>query len=344
MHNGKGIGHGPVPGSAFRLTGALESGVLALPSRGRIAVFRPRREMDLGALPKDRVHVIQGFRPDHDAFVMQGYDTGPVPERAYGVSIIFLPRSRAEARQLVAQASAVTEGPVVIDGQKTDGVESLIREIRRRTPIGVVVCKAHGRLFSVEGGDFSDWSGSPESLVDGFFTAPGDFSADGVDQGSEMLANALPTRLSGRMADLGAGWGYLSHAVLRRDGVDELHLVEAEYAALGRARRNITDSRARFHWADVTGFSLAPPLDAIVTNPPFHSGRAVDPALGRAFIRTAARLLDRRSGRLWLVANRHLPYEQELRRRFREFREVAGNGQFKVLAAATPVATGTAGR
>ncbi len=329
--------------SAFRLTWALGNGTFTLPPEGRIAVFRPRRGMDLGALPMDRVHVIQGFRPDHDAFAARGYDTGTAPEGVYGLSIVFLPRSRGEARQLVARASAVTEGPVVVDGRKSDGIEGLIREIRGRAPVGVVVRKAHGRLFSVDGGDFSDWAGTDGSPVDGFVTAPGDFSADGADPGSGMLAKALPARLPGRMADLGAGWGYLSRSVLRREGVDELHLVEAEFAALDRARRNIDDSRARFHWADVTAFSVTPPLDAIVMNPPFHSGRAADPSLGRAFIEAAARLL-RRSGRLWLVANRHLPYERELRRRFREFREVVGDGRFKVLAAAMPVTVGAGGR
>ena len=329
--------------SAFRLTGALESGAFVLPSEGRIAVFRPRREMDLGALPKDRVHVIQGFRPDHDAFSAQGYDTATTPEGTYSLSIIFLARSRAESRQLVARASAVTEGSVVVDGQKTDGVESLVREIRRRAPIGAVHCKAHGRLFSFEGGEFGDWAGTGGSVVDGFLTAPGDFSADGADPGSKMLADALPAKLPKRMADLGAGWGYLSRAVLCRDGVKELHLVEAECAALDRARRNIIDSRARFHWADVTSFSVNPALGAIVTNPPFHSGRAADPSLGRAFIEAAARLLDR-SGRIWLVANRHLPYERELRCRFRNSREVAGDGRFKVLAAEMPVTAGAASR
>ncbi len=332
--------HSPVWMSAFRLTGALENGAFALPSKGRIAVFRPRRGMDLGVLPMDRVHVIQGFRPDHDAFAIQGYDTGTSPEGSYTLSIVFLTRSRRESRQLVAQASVVTEGLVVVDGQKTDGVESLLREIRRYVSIGALVYKAHGRLFSFGGGDFGHWALTDESLADGFLTAPGDFSADGVDPGSEMLASALPARLPSRMADLGAGWGFLSKAILRRESVKELHVVEAECAALGRARRNITDSRARFHWADVNTVSIEPPLDAIVTNPPFHAGRMADPTLGRSFIGAAARLL-RRSGSLWLVANRHLPYERELRSRFREAREIAGNGRFKVLAASMPIGAGT---
>ncbi|RME14842.1 MAG: MFS transporter, partial [Alphaproteobacteria bacterium] len=90
-----------------------------------------------------------------------------------------------------------------------------------------------------------------------------------------------------------------------------------------------------FHWADATRFGEAGSHDCVVTNPPFHAGRRADPALGRAFIAAAARLLTP-SGRLYLVANRHLPYERDLRAAFAEVEEIGGDGGFKVIAAARP--------
>jgi 16S rRNA (guanine1207-N2)-methyltransferase len=42
-------------------------------------------------------------------------------------------------------------------------------------------------------------------------------------------------------------------------------------------------------------------------------------------------------GKLWMVANRHLPYEQALRESFRNVDEVAGNGAFKVFHATRPL-------
>ncbi|MDT9081655.1 methyltransferase, partial [Escherichia coli] len=80
------------------------------------------------------------------------------------------------------------------------------------------------------------------------------------------------------------------------------------------------DPRARFTWADATQ-GRPGPFDAVVMNPPFHNGRAADPALGLAFIRAAAHALTP-SGTLWMVANRHLPYEAALREAFREVEEV----------------------
>ena len=78
------------------------------------------------------------------------------------------------------------------------------------------------------------------------------FSPDGVDPGSRRLAEAFAGRLKGRVADLGAGWGWLAQAALARcPEIAELDLYEAEALALDAARANVTDPRARFHWTDV---------------------------------------------------------------------------------------------
>ncbi len=115
-----------------------------------------------------------------------------------------------------------------------------------------------------------------------------------------------------------------------------LDLVEADHAALTCAEANITDPRAQFHWADATVFRPERRYQGIVTNPPFHTGRAGDPALGQAFIRAAADMLTP-EGTLWLVANRHLPYEKALSEHFREVAELGGDGGFKVLCAQRPI-------
>ena len=114
-----------------------------------------------------------------------------------------------------------------------------------------------------------------------------------------------------------------------------LDLIEAEARALDCARLNVTDPRAAFHWADVTVASKTA-FDAIVMNPPFHTGRAADPSLGIAFIRSAAAALTPQ-GRLWMVANRHLPYEETLSKCFRDVSQVAVDAGFKVFQASRPL-------
>ena len=73
--------------------------------------------------------------------------------------------------------------------------------------------------------------------------------------------------------------------------------------------------------------------DVIISNPPFHAQGAADrPDIGRAFIAAAAEAL-RPGGRLWMVANRHLPYESVLDARFGTVRIVTQTYGFKIIEA-----------
>lgn len=323
-----------------RLTLALDSGAARLPDAGRIAVFGPEADTDLSALPLERLQIIQGFKPDHDLWAARGADVAVAPTGAFTAAVVFVPRAKDRAHAVLAQAVAlVGGGPVIVDGQKTDGIDSLLKACRARGQVDAPLAKAHGKLFTLHGAaeEFADWQAAPRVLPGGFETLPGVFSADGIDRGSALLAAALPVRLKGRVADLGAGWGYLAAQALQHEAITELHLVEADHAALDCARRNVTDPRAQFHWADATIWIPRGLCDVVITNPPFHNGRAADPAIGQAFLRNGARILTT-GGTLYAVANRHLPYERILSELFVEVDEIGGDNGFKVLRATRPKA------
>jgi len=325
---------------SIRLSLAITSGGFAVPENGKIAVFNPRAEHDLSVLPQDRVLVVQPMRPDHDAFADQGYDCVATLESGTEIAaaVVFLPRAKALARHLVAQAVAISSGPVLIDGAKTDGIDSIYKAARKLTDPSASISKAHGKIFWIEadGQVLADWRADDFTSVDGYTTAPGVFSADGVDPASRLLIESLPAKLGRNLADLGAGWGYLSADLLQRDGVIEsLHLVEADNSALTCAKRNVVDARALFHWEDARQWKPPHLLDGVIMNPPFHTGRSAEPSLGQAFIATAARVLTP-SGNLWMVANRHLPYETTLGELFVQVSEIAGDNRFKVLHASRP--------
>lgn len=320
-----------------RLSLALESGVFAPPETGTILILRPHAGDDLSALPRDRVRVVTGFKTDHDWFAARGYAVSPHAEAGHVAAAVCLPRAKEAARALIAQAAACVApgGPVAVDGQKTDGIDAVLKDLRARVPLSDALSKAHGKIAVFPAGEgLADWSAQP-AQIDGFQTLPGVFSADGPDRGSALLAAALPD-LKGRIADLGAGWGYLSAAILRHPGVKELHLVEAEADALDCARVNIPDPRARFHWADATTWKAPTALDTVVMNPPFHIGRDADPSLGVAFLTVAARLLHPQ-GVLWLVANRHLPYDRPLTTLFRDVSDIGGDSAFRLIRASHPI-------
>jgi 16S rRNA (guanine1207-N2)-methyltransferase len=320
-----------------RLDQALSMGsILLLPSTGRIAVYCPRAGDDLSALPKERVVVLTGFKPDHDHFAALGYATEPAAP--YAAALVCLPRARDHGRALMAQAAAevAAGGPVAVDGQKTDGIESTLKDLRGRVALGEVLSKSHGKLAVFPAGaGLTDWAAQDTRIEGGFLTRPGVFSADGPDRGSVLPAWLLPPKLGPKVADLGAGWGYLSRAILEREGVKRLEVVEAEADALACARANIDDPRARFHWADVPRFRPENLLETVVMNPPFHTGREAEPALGAAFI-AAAKGMMAPDGVLYLVANRHLPYDEPLNAAFLTVEQIGGDSVFRVIRAAKP--------
>jgi 16S rRNA (guanine1207-N2)-methyltransferase len=180
----------------------------------------------------------------------------------------------------------------------------------------------------------------PRETADGWWSRPGLFAWDRVDRASALLAAHFPADLHGRVADLGAGYGYLATQLIARcPGIAALDLYEAEARALEPARRNVANALhtagrslpVEVHWHDVTR-GLPWRYDAVVSNPPFHLGRADLPELGRAFIASAADALAPH-GRLLIVANRHLPYEVLLAARFAEVRQLALQDGFKVIEA-----------
>ncbi|MCK0096575.1 class I SAM-dependent methyltransferase [Yoonia sp. F2084L] len=319
--------------SQSRLSTALLDGLIALPS-GNIALMRPPATYDVSALPRAQVQIVHGFYPDAAAWQAAGYDVSQdMP--AVSVAIVVVPRAKALARAMVAEACAKADF-VIVDGQKTDGVDSLFKSCRKALGDLQSVAKGHGRIFWFARTDaFAEWTAPPPAKgPHGFFTMAGVFSDGAVDAGSALLAETLPAKLPARMADLGAGWGYLAAPVLARDGVKSLDLIEAEALSVQCAKLNVTDPRVSFQWADATRFDGGA-YDGIVMNPPFHTSRASDPSLGRTFIQAAARLLAPH-GKLWMVANRHLPYEATLRECFRNVDMIAGNGAFKVFHANRP--------
>lgn len=199
---------------------------------------------------------------------------------------------------------------------------------RRHNRICVVV-----RPATPKGLDEAIAAGAPRQIAEnGLWTQPGVFSWDRLDAGTNALLQVLP-EFSGAGADFGAGIGLLALNVLASSKVTKLTLVELDRRAVDVAKRNVTDPRAAFVWGDVRHDTAGlKDLDFIVSNPPFHEGGGEDKTLGQAFIRAAADAL-RKGGALWMVANRHLPYEAILAESFAKVRLVAEGGGYKVFEA-----------
>lgn len=321
--------------ASSRLSTALTEAALALPD-GPVCLMRPSLDYDVDALPQERLHIQHTFQPDAAGWTAAGY---PV-SHDFGLAetaIVVVPRAKALAKAMIAEAASKAK-LIIVDGTKTDGIDSLFKACRKALGDLPSIPKDHGRIFWFAKTDaFADWAAPAPAKGDhGYVTTAGVFSDGAIDAGSQLLADLLPAKLPARMADLGAGWGYLAGPVLEKAGVQSLDLIEAEALSLGCARENVQDVRAHFIWEDATTYRPAKGYDGIVMNPPFHVGRVADPSLGRAFIASAAKMLAGH-GKLWMVANRHLPYEQALNDAFRNVEKIGQNNAFKVFHATRPL-------
>lgn len=320
-----------------RLTLALESGELD-PLEGGVAVLNAPGDLIYAGFT-ETLTASQSFFPDYARLQARGAQVAAILTDPVANSLVICHRSKAQTLNLIANAITFTKigGTVCVDGAKTDGIESLLKELRKTVGDVQVYSKAHGKLiwFTRPDGlpDLNAWMDVTYLYPNGWTTHAASFSSDGPDAGSKLLAENLP-KLKGRVADLGCGWGYLSGEALKSDAITELHGLEADFHAVACAQNNVQDPRASFEWCDVTT-QTGIGFDTVVTNPPFHVSRKPDPALGIAFINKAADML-KPKGSLWMVANRNLPYEAVLEERFHKVQTATQTGGFKVIHAVSP--------
>lgn len=291
----------------------------------------------------------QPFRPAAQALetrafkVLSAYPQG----KTYALALVDLPKQVEEARHWLAMAlGSLVPGGILVAAAANDAngarlekwfaqaglvpsslSKNKCRVVWAKRPAAlsdaVIAWKQAGRPHRVNIGDGIE-----------FISQPGLFSWDRIDPGSSLLAEHIPPSLVGVGADFGAGIGYLSHQILQRcSAVTRLYVLEADFRALSCARANLPENRdIVYDWVDLSKPVDLPPLDFIVTNPPFHIGKKTDVALGISFIQTAACHL-KKGGILLLVANAHLPYEAIMENEFTNIQTLVQKDGFKIIRA-----------
>ena len=281
----------------------------------------------------------QGFRGEFLKLQNSGSNVSPkldLSDKHQG-AIVVAGRNRRVNESNITRAWNACEngGQVVIAGDKTAGINPLRNWVSRKVEIEESFSKHHAIVFSLRK-EGADWPIiSLEKQLEGYWLSDGMFSSDGPDTGSKLLVAHFDNRIGGAVADLGAGWGYLSNELLRRSQkVKQLRLFEADYCSIEAAKQNLHETTVEtdFIWCDVTTEFPKRPYNWVIMNPPFHAGRVADPELGKRFIQTAASTLPT-GGKLLMVANRKLPYEETLNKLFRNHQIIAEQDGFKVLEA-----------
>ena len=118
-------------------------------------------------------------------------------------------------------------------------------------------------------------SAAVAGLTLSFETDAGVFSKGELDPGSRLLIESMPP-LSGRVLDLGCGWGAVGVALARLNPGLQLVMSDVNERALALAASNARRNGVEAVTCLSDGFDAVEGLfDHVVTNPPIRAGKAV---------------------------------------------------------------------
>ena len=155
-------------------------------------------------------------------------------------------------------------------------------------------------LRQVETGGFSFW------------TKPGLYGWNKVDQGSKLLMDFLEEQsisfAGKKILDLGCGYGYLSMRAIDL-GAENIVATDNCAAALAACGKNLSEQNIQTEIVPSdAGSEVSGVFDMILCNPPFHQGFSTTSSLHEQFIEQTKRLLSP-SGSAYYVVNQFLDIE-----------------------------------
>ena len=304
----------------------------------------------LDVFDRNTLTVQQHFKPYAQKFMNAGYVVEPMIESVsdkYDAVILLSPKNAMEARYMIAQGLIrLNKGGRFICAADNNAGGGRIKKILQEFGLSEIGQDSRNKAKLVSGVkhnldvgciDKAIAAGGVQDILDGEYRSkPGVFGWNKIDTGSSLLVECLPNDMKGAGADFGCGYGYLSDFVLSQyDDVKSLICIDADARALDLCVYNLNHGAGRFEcaWRDLTAAqSDLSDLDFIIMNPPFHDGKTSDSDIGVSFVRSAHAAL-RKGGRLYMVANKQLPYERALNDLYSDAIKLREERGFKVYEA-----------
>lgn len=287
---------------------------------------------------------------------------GPPCQEDEPFDVILMPASKGRALMrlllLNAYLSLRAGGTLYLAGANRGGIKSIAQDaslLFERTQI--LAYKAGHRIlqcsrlsetpplfpapFQMPGllnGTYATWKATVGAFEYVIFSRPGVFSWEHLDDGTALLLEALRVEREDLVADVGCGYGIIGlHAA--HHSTWPVILTDVDYLACECAHKTLVANgvpSAEIIHGDGLKVVNERRFSLIVSNPPFHSGHRVSQAMVRTLIRQAHKALQT-GGRLMIVANRFLPYDDLMADVFGRVQRLAENGRYRVLEATKTV-------
>lgn len=259
--------------------------------------------------------------------------------------LIFMPKAKAHLNMLMAMASAIAGNGnrVHVIGENRGGIKSAGKAIA-----------SYGDIDKLDSARHCSWltchlNNAPASFsihnylsVDTYASQgcewticslPGVFSHRELDAGTAMLLSKLPLTLSGKLLDFACGAGVIASYLLSGGCKASVELLDVSALALWSSAHTLHENGHQgILIAADTLQGVGAKYQSIVTNPPFHTGVKTDYRITREFLQGARQHLQPK-GKLYLVANRFLPYAELLAEQFSQPSLLAEDSRFSVYFA-----------
>jgi 16S rRNA (guanine1207-N2)-methyltransferase len=272
----------------------------------------------------------------------------------FDVVFIQIPKGRSLARRWLVQAynALVIGGDLFLAGPNHSGIQSVIKDAQDLFGRGRILGYKKGnriaQFFKLSGDEPApDWAQAPGIAPHTWIefsiplsthillirSLPGIFSSDHLDAGTEMLLSVIPTPPGASVLDIGCGYGIIGlYAAVNGAGL--VHLVDNNLLAVSACRETLAlnhITHAETFIGDLLNPVISNKYDLILSNPPFHTGHAVDYQIAQAMISQSYRVLTP-GGQMIIVANRFIRYDSLIKEIFGNVSIPAESGKFHVLS------------
>lgn len=256
------------------------------------------------------------------------------PARPVQQVLLRLPKNQEQLAYWLNQiASQCPDATILLAGMAKHIPVSLLKWLQANSAeYEQLPVQRKARLMRISG-----WQQPPLQLFRGYSSAgltleslPGVFAREKLDIGSQVLLQHLQLPTQGTVVDLGCGNGLLALTVASQNPQLKVIATDDSAAAALSARHNAGLNRLNIdvRHGDVLQ-AVSEKADLILCNPPFHDGhKQLTNIAQRMFEESRLRL--NAHGVLYVIANRHLPYQPLLNRLFHKVSVVSSDPRFSV--------------
>jgi len=261
--------------------------------------------------------------------------------------ILNLPRQKALLRMMLDCAASLLaeDGVLWLAGENKAGIKSANKvlklhfgQVRKLDNARHCTLFEAGQVSTTSAFDLGsyrqEWQLDCKQSEIGITSYPGVFAHGRLDAGTALLLETLTTlNLEGDVLDFACGAGVIGACISANHPHTSVTLLDSSALALRACEETLAANRLEGTVLASDGLAeVENSFDFIISNPPIHAGIKTDSRLSHQLLDSAHEHI-RPGSMLVLVANIHLPYENWLAQRFRQYTELSANDHYKVIAA-----------